>query len=90
MKDGKFRPYMQGQIRDTMPYWVDILGALTTENRPVGDQVVKVKRLLIGAGVHPAYLTGERVQGRLPDIIDNPNISDMLRAVYPKTEESNA
>ena len=84
MKDGKWRPYMQGQIRDTVPYWVDICGYLTTENRPLGDQVTKVKRLLIGAGVSPSHLVGERVQGRLPDIIDNPDISAMMAAIYPE------
>jgi hypothetical protein len=88
MKDGKWRPYMQGQIRDTIPYFVDICGYLFTELRPNGDRQDKVKRLLIGAGVNPGYLAGERVQGRLPDIIDDPNIADMLAKVYPNFEES--
>lgn len=88
MKDGKWRPYMQGQIRDTLPYWVDLCVFLFTEMRPDGDQQFKVKRLLVGDGISAAHLVGERVQGQLPDIIDNPNISDMLRAVYPDYEES--
>ena len=87
MKDGKWRPYMQGQIRDTLPYWVDICAFLFTEMRPNGDQQDKVKRLLVGSGVSPGHLVGERVQGRLPDIIDHPNISDILRAVYPDFKE---
>lgn len=87
MKDGKWRPFMQGQIRDTMPYWVDICGYLFTEMRPDGDQQVKFKRMLVGEGINDAYVTGERVQGRLPDIIDNPNISAMLAAVYPTSQE---
>lgn len=89
MKDGKWRPFMQGQIRDTMPYWVDICGYMFTELQASGDEQVKVKKMLIGAGVNPAYIAGERVQGRLPDIIENPNISAMLAAVYPSiTKES--
>lgn len=88
MKDGVWRPYMQGQIRDTMPYWVDICGFLFTEMRPDGDAQVKVKKLLIGAGVSTAHIVGERVQGRLPDIIENPDISAMLAAVYPTKRES--
>lgn len=87
MKDGKWRPFMQGQIRDTMPYWVDICGYLFTEMRAAGDLQVKVKKLLVGAGVNPAYIAGERVQGRLPDIIEDPNISAMLAAVYPTAKE---
>lgn len=85
MKDGKWRPYMQGQIRDTMPYWVDACGCLFTELRPNGDQQVKVKRLLIGAGVSPAHVVGERFQGRLPDIVDDPNFTEMMKAIYPST-----
>jgi len=88
MKDGQFRPYMQGQIRDTMPYWVDACGCLFTELRPNGDQQVKVKRLLIGAGVSAAHVVGERFQGRLPDIVDNPNITEMMNAIYPGTNGS--
>lgn len=86
MKDGAWRPFMQGQIRDTMPYWVDILGYLYTALEASGDQTVKTKKLLIGAGVNPAYVVGERVQGRLPDIVDDPNIAAMLAAVYPQGE----
>lgn len=87
MKDGKWRPFMQGQIRDTMPYWVDVVGYLFTEMRAAGDLQVKVKKLLVGAGVNPAYIVGERVQGRLPDIIEDPDISAMLAAVYPTKKE---
>lgn len=90
MKDGKWRPFMQGQIRDTMPYWVDICGYLFTELRADGELQVKVKKLLVGAGVNPAYIAGERVQGRLPDIIENPDISAMLAAVYPDRREISA
>lgn len=87
MRDGKWRPQMQGQIRDNLPYWVDICGFLYTALEPNGDQQRKVKQLLIGAGVNPAYIAGERTQGRLPDTISNPNIADMLSAVFPNTSE---
>lgn len=89
MKDGTWRPNMQGQIRDNMPYWVDICGWLFTELTPdqQGNIIGKQKKLLIGAGLYPQYLAGERVQGRLPDIITDPNIAAMLRAVYPNHEE---
>lgn len=88
MHDGKWRPQMQGQIRGTLPYWVDICGYMFTELQAGDGQTqAKVKKMLIGAGVNPAYVAGERVQGRLPDIIDNPNISAMLAAVYPTSQE---
>jgi hypothetical protein len=87
--DGTWVPAMQGQIRDTMPYWVDICGWLFTELHAdqSGNVMAKEKKLLIGAGLHPQYLVGERVQGRLPDIVSNPNIAAMLKAVYPGSEE---
>lgn len=89
MRDGVWRPNMQGQIRDNMPYWVDICGWLFTElrNDQQGNILAKEKKLLIGAGLYPQYLAGERVQGRLPDIITNPNIAAMLAAVYPGSKE---
>lgn len=79
---GKWRPYMQGQISVSLPYWTDIVGYLfpDTETDENGQSVRRVQKLLIGP--HPEFETGERVQGRLPDIITNPNITDMLAAVY--------
>lgn len=86
MKDGRWRPQMQGAIRDNLPYWVDMCGFLFTEMRPNGDQApVKVKKLLIGAGVSPAHIVGERVQGRLPDIIDNPHFTNIMNQIFPTT-----
>jgi len=83
MHNGQWRPFMQGGIRDTLPYWVDICGVLYTEVEAGSEGNVKHKKLLIGAGINPAYVVGERVQGRLPDIIQEPNIADMLAAIYP-------
>lgn len=89
--DGKFKPYMQGQISVSLPYWMDLVGYLWVEQvrGPDGTQAIdergkpaKVRRLLI-APDNPLYEAGERVQGRLPDVIDNPNISQMFVQVYP-------
>jgi hypothetical protein len=84
MKDGKWRPYMQGAIRDTLPYLVDICGYLYTEfvtDQNTGAVTEKQKRLLIGP--HPQYEAGERVGGRLPDTVIDPHISRMLEQIYP-------
>jgi hypothetical protein len=54
--------------------------------KPNGDQSpIKVKKLLIGAGVSPAHIVGERVQGRLPDIIDNPHFTQIINHIFPNT-----
>lgn len=56
-RTGKWRPLVQGQVGDFLPYYVDVLGYLgaTPDGR---------RDLLIGP--HPQYETGERVGGRLP------------------------
>lgn len=88
MKDGKWQAYMQGQIRDTLPYLVDICGHIRTNyvtDEKTGALTGKQKHLLIAP--HPQYVTGERVAGRLPDIIIDPNISAMMAQVYPSIKE---
>lgn len=84
MKDGAWRPAMQGQIGRALPYWVDMCGYLYTEKTADADgsNVVKTKNLLIGEGVLPTVVAGERVQGALPDIVPHPNITEMMRAIY--------
>ncbi len=53
----KWRPLVQGQVGNFLPYYVDILGHL-------GAFPDQSRHLLIGP--HPSYETGERVGGRLP------------------------
>ena len=57
LRDGKWRPLVQGQLQDYLPYYVDIEGYLNANPDNSRD-------LLIGP--HPQYETGERVGGRLP------------------------
>jgi hypothetical protein len=70
-------PNMQGAIATSMPYWVDICGYM---NQSV-DETGKYQTNLLVKN-HPKYEAGERVQGRLPDVIANPNLSDILTAIY--------
>jgi hypothetical protein len=55
-RTGKWRPLVQGQIGDYLPYYVDLLGHISA----LPDQS---RFMLIGP--HPQYETGERVGGRL-------------------------
>ncbi len=79
---GVLGPYMQGQISVSLPYWIDVVGYLYVdfEQDPNGQPLGKIRRLLVGP--HPQYVTGERVQGVLGDIIDKPNITHMLTTIY--------
>lgn len=55
--NGKWRPMVQGQSKDYLPYYVDVLGYIHANPDQTRD-------LLIAP--HPQYETGERVGGRLP------------------------
>lgn len=86
-QNGKWKPYMQGQIGVALPYWMDIVGYLYVDNTldSNGQPTGKIRKLLVSP--HPQYEAGERVQGRLPDVVDSPNISQMLVQVYPHLAE---
>lgn len=83
-KDGAWRPAMQGQIGRALPYWVDICGYLFTDKvqDSNGQATGKLKKMLIGQGVDATIIAGERVQGALPDIVDNPHITEMFTTIF--------
>lgn len=83
--NGKWRPYMQGQIGVSLPYWVDVCGYLYVSNEAdaAGQLTVPVRRLLISP--HPEYEAGERVQGILGGDVRDPNIENMMKTIF-KTE----
>lgn len=82
--DGKWRPYLQGQIATALPYWMDIVGHLAVEMfaDEDGQLTVPVRRLLVGQ--NPLYEAGERVQGLVGPVIYHPDIHRMLEAIYPQ------
>ena len=82
--NGKWAPYMQGAMRDTLPYIVDICGYLYPDFQPDenGQATQKVRRLFIGD--HPQFVTGERVQGVLGDVVTNANIDEMIKTIFEK------
>jgi hypothetical protein len=80
---GKYVPYMQGQIATSLPYWVDICGWLFVDMMPdaQGQPTIPIRKLLVNQ--HPMYEAGERVQGLVGPVIDNPRIYSIVDAVYP-------
>lgn len=85
-RNGKFRPTMQGQIADSLPYWVDICGYMFQSQGLGEDGATPTKTTNLWIAPHPQFEAGERVAGLLPDNIINPSISAMMFMIYPKEE----
>lgn len=84
MRNGKFRPYVQGQMSVKLPYFLDVIGYLYTEVVPhptdPTQPPTKYRRMLVTP--HEMFEAGERVQGRLGDVITDPSIPSMLDQVF--------
>lgn len=77
-------PTMQGQIVDSLPYWVDICGYLFVEDViDANGQFTGQQARRMWTRPNKDYEAGERVQGRLPMVVDYPNITQMLYDIYP-------
>jgi len=91
-KEGRYHPYLQGQLKVQAPYFYDILGALAVEEVPNPDPMqppYKVRRMYVERT--NKYEAGERVQGRLGAIVEQENlgVERMLDLVFgPKAEQS--
>jgi hypothetical protein len=84
-KDGLWRPYLQGASAVSAPYFFDITGYLKVEEVPHLDPTqppYKVRRMVISPNVEA--VAGERVGGRLGEIVEQENLSieRMLDIVY--------
>lgn len=87
---GKWVPYMQGQIGISLPYFMDVVGYLYPEQEvgANGQPTEKVLKLLVAQ--HAQFEAGERVQGRLGDVVTNPNIMTMLDSIFGEIDSSKA
>jgi AAA domain len=75
-KDGRYHPYLQGQLKTQAPYFYDILGALTVEQVMNPDPMqmpFNVRRMYVERTNQ--YEAGERVQGRLGAVVEQQNLS---------------
>jgi len=90
-QDGRMRPYLQGQLAIQAPYFYDILGALTVEQIANPDPMqapYKVRRMYVERTSQ--YEAGERVQGRLGEIVEQENLSieRMLDLVFGEKQST--
>lgn len=87
MRDGKWRPYVQGALMTKLPYFIDVIGYMYVDQVQPEDPTqpaVPVRKLLVVP--HAQYEAGERVQGRLPGIVVNPSVTGMLDSVFGPTQ----
>lgn len=75
--DGIWKPYVQGQLAARLPYYVDVCGYMFVERDDAG---VEHRKLLVSQ--HPEYEAGERVGGRLGQVVENPDVSKMIDTVF--------
>lgn len=84
LKDGMWRPNMQGGIRDNLPYWVDMVGyvkQLAVPDANGQDSGQKTVNLICGS--NNQYLAGNRFQGVIPTEIGSPiSINTIQQIVY--------
>lgn len=74
------KPFLQGSVKDQIPYWFDITAYLYVTQEPNSDgEVVDTRNLLVGR--HPNFEAKSRVPG-LPNVISTPNISVMLDNIF--------
>ena len=89
-KDGKYHPYLQGQLAVMAPYFYDILGAVVNETYPNPDPTqppVMYRRMYVQTT--PKYEAKERVQGRLGTVVESNDlhVERMLDMVFgPRPE----
>lgn len=74
-RDGVYRPALQGQLMDILPYLVDIIGWLYVDSDDKGNEV---RRLLTRK--RGKYIAGERVGGRIPPVIELPLVGGSSQA----------
>lgn len=82
--DGIIKPYLQGQIASQAPYWFDITGYLYVQQVADAQGTITDSRNLL-IGNHPNYEAKSRVPD-LPTVLDNPNISVLLDAIFGPDE----
>lgn len=90
-KDGRLRPYLQGQLAVQAPYFYDVLGYLDIETVPNPDPTqpaYRVRRMHVER--NDRFEAGERVQGRLGGVVEQGDlgIERMLDMIFGQKTEA--
>jgi len=81
-QDGKWYPYVQGQLATALPYYIDTIGFLKAQ---ISDEGEFTNFLLTKP--HAQYEAGDR-SGVFPTIITNPRLDDMVNMICNPEQES--
>lgn len=81
--NGKAMPHVQGQLGTALPYYLDITGYTNTVKDDDGGV-----HYWLATRPDDNYEAGERVAGRVEPYIENPNIEQMLSAIYDQEEST--
>lgn len=84
MRDGKFRPFLQGQMANILPYKVDANGYLFTA-RDDGGNLRRALRLEASGDID----AGNRLGGCLPGVVWDPDLTTMLQTINNHIKENN-
>lgn len=79
--EGKWIPLVQGGLKNFLPYYVDAVGWLYTDINDFGQTE---RHLLLGPD--PMFESKERFNGALPRVIDDPDLSEVIRTLNAKEE----
>lgn len=85
-KDNRWKPFLQGSIKDIVPYLFDMTAYLYVDQEvdPATNAPVEVRRMFTGS--HPLYEAKSRVPN-FPPTVTNPTVSGILDQVFgPDTE----
>jgi len=82
-RDGMWSPFVQGQLQDVMPYFLDLTGYLYVEleSDPGSDLLVEKRRLLTRRTTQ--FEAGQRLGGAIPPIVNDPHLEEMIETVFP-------
>jgi hypothetical protein len=83
-RDGMWRPFAQGQLQDVIPYFLDITGYLYIESEGFGTTTTEKRMLLTRRTMQ--FEAGERVGGKIPPVLEDPNIAAMLEMIFGTRE----
>ncbi len=85
--DGKWKPYVQGQLQSVLPYLLDAVVYLwVDQENDLSGETTEVRKILTRPTAE--FEAGERVGGAWPTVIKDPNISAMKDMIFaPATKK---